>query len=298
MLTLALHHDESVFVYLSEAQKGKRTIKQLGFFSPEFVFDRTFLYQKNAGNLLSAMIKEILQTLSLKKESVYFSFPGELVYTTFYEQVPREKVQSVIDKDIWMTELKLGRPFIEQSDCQVKVLYRQKDEADLTCIYYPKKVNELVMRACHDNHCEAVGLGINIFNASEIAKHVFTGENYIVAELVNNTFELVNVVKDRITGYTRFSSVNDHLLFYANNGDIPEGLPEALVSGKTDVLDQYKIFITGNSASIGHLHKLKNIHANIRLLNPMSVNKTYIKPSENFNEQYDTVFSSALGAMI
>ncbi|MBW6458239.1 MAG: hypothetical protein K0B52_03660 [FCB group bacterium] len=244
------------------------------------------------------MIREILQTLSLKNEHIFFSFPGELVYITFYEQVSKDKIQSVIDKDIWLAEIKLGHTFIEQSDCQVKVLYREKETADLTCIYYPKKINELVMRACHDNHCELVGLGINIFNASEIAKHTFTGENYIVAGFENNIFELVNVVQDKITGYARFSSVKDHLLFYANHGDIPEGLPEALTGGRTDILDQYKILITGNSSSIDHLHKLKNTHANIRVLNPMSANTSYIKPSENYNEQYDTVFTSALGAMI
>ncbi len=298
MLTLALHHDESVFVYLSEVQKGKKNIEQLGLFSLDFSFNTAFLYQKDAKNMLSAMLKEIIDLLSVKDEDLYFSFPADLIYISLYDQVLKEDIQSVIDKDVWLTELKFGHDFIKQSDCQVKVSYKEKNLASLTAIYYPKMIYELLQSACRDNHCKLVGMGVNIFNATEIVKNSVTGTNYIVIELKQDEYELVNIVDNIIVGYTRFTYVNEHLLFFARNGVIPDGLCKAVVTNDATILQRHIIYLTGSSTHIHEKCALKQAHEKIKIINPMVVNTTYLKPSVAYDKQYDTVFSSALGALI
>ncbi len=298
MLTLALHHDESVFVYLSEVQKGKKDIEQLGLFSLDFSFNTAFLYQKDAKNILSGILKEIIDLLSVKDEDLYFSFPADLTYVSLYDQVLKEDIQSVIDKDVWLTELKFGHDFIEQSDCQVKVSYKEKNLASLTAIYYPKMIYELLQFACQDNHCKLVGMGVNIFNATEIVKNSVTGTNYIVIVLKQDECELVNIVDDIIVGYTRFAYVNEHLLFYAKNGIIPDGLCKAVATNDTNILQRHMIYLTGSSTYIHEKCALKQADEKIKIINPMVVNTTYLKPSVAYDKQYDTVFSSALGALI
>ncbi len=298
MLTLALHHDESVFVYLSEKQKGKKNIEQLGLFSPGFSFDRTFLFQHNAKDLLSDMLKDVLDAIPEKGQDVFFSFPADLAYIAVYDDVPRENVKTIVDKDVWLTELKFGEKLIAQSDCQVKVVYKKNGQALLTSIYYPKLILELFRSICEEHNCRLVGMGINIFNATEVAKKASKDTEYIVIDYKRNEYELVNVQDDNVLGYARFSFINDHLLYIARNGVIPEGLCEAVVQKNADELDRYRIFLTGDSQQLEKMNELVEIQPDIVILNPMKVTTAYLKPSVSYDKHYDTVFSSALGALI
>lgn len=298
MLTLALHHEESVFVYLSETQKGKKSIEQLGLFSTDFSFDRTFIYQHNAKDLLSDMLKDILDVLPEKEQDVFISFPADLAYIAVYDDVPKENVKNVVDKDVWLTELKFGHDLIAQSDCQVKVVYKENGLALLTSIYYPKMILELFRSICEDYDCRLVGMGINIFNATEVAKNASRDNDYVVIDIKKNEYELVNVRHDNVIGYARFSYINDHLLYIARNGMIPAGLCEAIVQKDAAELDRYRIFLTGDSKHIQDMNDLVNIQPDIVILNPMKVNAGYLKPTVSYDKHYDTVFSSALGALI
>jgi len=298
MLTLALHHDESVFVYLSETQKGKKNIEQLGLFPPDFSFDRSFLYQHNAKDLLSDMLKEILDKLKIQEQDLFFSFPADLAYIALYDDIPKDKVKSIVDKDVWLTELKFGHELIAQSDCQVKVVYKENGFALLTSVYYPKMILELFSSVCEDHRCRLIGIGINIFNATELAKKASKDTEYIVIGFKKNEVELVSVRNDNVLGYARFSYINDHLLYIARNGMIPDGLCEAIVQKNADKLDRYRIFITGQSDCIKDMNELVKIQPDIVILNPMNVNTSYHVPSAAYDKHFDTVFSSALGALI
>jgi hypothetical protein len=298
MLTLALHHDESVFVYLSETQKGKKAIEQLGLFSPGFSFDRGFLYQHDAKEILSKMLKEVLEISSEKNQDVYFSFPSDLAYISLYDDVAKENIRTIVDKDVWLTELKFGHELIEQSDCQVKVVYKQNGLALLTSIYYPKMILTLLRTVCEENKCNLVGMGINIFNATEIAKKASKDTEYIVIGFKQNEYELVSVQNDNVLGYARFSDINDHLLYVAKNGVIPDGLCEAVAKKDKVELEKYRIFLTGSSQTLPDMKNLIEAQPDIVMLNPMDVNTTYNKPSVAYDKHYDTVFSSALGALI
>ena len=298
MLTLALHHDESVFVYLSETQKGKKSIEQLGLFPPDFSFDRSFLYQHNAKDMLSDMLKEILDKLKIQAQDVFFSFPADLAYIALYNDVPRENVKTIVDKDVWLTELKFGPELIAQSDCQVKVIYKENGLALLTSVYYPKMILELFSSVCEDHHCNLVGIGINIFNTTEIAKKASKDTEYIVIGFKKNEYELVSVHNDNVLGYARFSYINDHLLYIARNGKIPEGLCEAVVQKNAAELDKYRIFLTGESQCLKDMNDLVEAQPDIVILNPMNINTSYQKPSVAYDKHFDTVFSSALGTLI
>ena len=298
MLTLALHHDESVFVYLGEVQKGKKNIEQLGSFKPDFSFDRNFLYQHNAKDLLSDMLKGILDKLKIRAQDVFFSFPADLAYIALYDDVPKNNVKTIVDKDVWLTELKFGHELIAQSDCQVKVIYKENGLALLTSVYYPKKIFELFSSVCEDHQCRLIGIGINIFNVTELAKKASRDTEYVVIALKKNEFELVSVLNDNVLGYARFSYINDHLLYIARNGKIPSGLCEAVVQKNADELDKYRIFLTGESECINDMNDLVETQPDIVILNPMNVNTSYQKPSSAYDKHFDTVFSSALGALI
>ncbi|MCF7832964.1 MAG: hypothetical protein K9N05_05260 [Candidatus Marinimicrobia bacterium] len=298
MLTLALHHDESVFVYLSETQKGKKSIEQLGLFSPDFSFNRSFLYQHNAKDLLSEMLEGILNEIKKNNQDIFFSFPADLAYISLYDDILKENVKSIVDKDVWLTELKFGHELIEQSDCQVKVVYKENGLSLLTSIYYPKKILELFRSICEENHCRLIGMGINIFNATEVAKKASNDTEYIVIDIKKNEYEIVSVYNDNVLGYARFSNINDHLLYVARNGVIPEGLCEAVVLKNAAELDKYRIFLTGDSKYIQDMEDLVEIQPDIVILNPMNINTSYMKPTVAYDKHYDTVFSSALGALI
>ena len=298
MLTLALHHDESVFVYLSEEQKGKKSIEQLGLFSPGFSFDRTFIYQHNARDILSDMLKDILDVLPEKEQDVFFSFPADLAYVAIYDDVPKNSVKAIVDKDVWLTELKFGHDLIAQSDCQVKVVHKENGLALLTSIYYPKMIHELFRSICEEYDCRLIGMGINIFNATEVAKKSSRDSEYVLIDLKKNEYELVNVLNDNVLGYARFSFINDHLLYIARSGLIPKGLCEAVVNRDAAELDKYRIFLTGDSGHIPEMNELVEIQPDIVILNPMNMNAGYLKPTVSYDKHYDTVFSSALGALI
>jgi hypothetical protein len=298
MLTLALHHEESVFVYLSEAQKGKKTIEQLGMFSPGFSFDRSFIYQHNARDILSDMLKDILDVLPEKEQDIFFSFPSDLAYMAIYDDVPRNSVKAIVDKDVWLTELKFGHDLIAQSDCQVKVVYKENGLALLTSIYYPKMIFELFRSICEEYDCRMIGMGINIFNATEVAKKASRDTEYVLIDLKKNEYELVNVLNDNVLGYARFSYINDHLLYIARSGFVPAGLCEAVVRKDAAELDKYRIFLTGDSQHIQMMNDLVEIQPDIVILNPMKINAGYSKPSVSYDKHFDTVFSSALGALV
>ncbi|MBN2780649.1 MAG: hypothetical protein JXR21_01650 [Candidatus Marinimicrobia bacterium] len=244
------------------------------------------------------MLKDILDRLSLKNEDIYFSFPAELTYISLYDKVPKQMVQALVDKDVWLTELKFGRDLIEESDCQVKVVYKEDGSTFLTSVYYPKIIYSLISSACQENKCNLVGLGVNIFNATEIAKQSFTGTSYVVVGFGNNEFEMANVVQDTVIGYARFTSVNEHVLFYARSGEISGRLCEAIVNRDAETLQEHQIFLTGNSVNLRNMNELEKVHLKTRILNPMTVNAGYLKPSVAYDKQYDTVFSYALGALI
>lgn len=298
MLTLSLHHEESVFVYLSEMQKGRKSIEQLGLFSTEFSFDRSFVYQHNAKDLLSDMLEDILKVLPEKEQDVFFSFPADLAYIAVYDDVPKESVKTIVDKDVWLTELKFGRDLIAQSDCQVKVVYKKNDLALLTSIYYPKMITELFRSICEDHNCRLVGIGINIFNATEVAKKASKDTEYVLIDLKKNEYELINVKQDNVLGYARFSFINDHLLYVARSGVIPKGLCEAVVQKNAAELDKYRIFITGDSKHIEEMNEFVNIQPDIVILNPMNITTAFLQPTVSYDKHYNTVFTSALGALI
>ncbi|MDZ7821284.1 MAG: hypothetical protein U5N26_05420 [Candidatus Marinimicrobia bacterium] len=205
MLTLALHHDESVFVYLKEAGKGKHQIEQLGLFPSVFSFDQQFLYQKDAELSFRKMLKDILEVLSLKDEALYLSFSAQLCYFSFYENIPKDDIRELVDKDIWLTKLKFGADFAERNECQVKALYKPDNRVSLICIYYPKLIREMISMACRELSCQAAGLGIHIFNISEVARLAVSEKEYVIAYFHRDMYEVMHIADDYVRGYARFS---------------------------------------------------------------------------------------------
>lgn len=195
MLTLALHQDESVFAYLSGTQKGRKKIEKIGLFSPDFSFDWPFIDEQSSKNLLSEMFKEILDVLPIKQQDIYFSFPGEMAYVSIYDNVKQDDVKTIVDKDIWLAEQKFGKEMISDSDCQVKVLYKDNGLARLTPIYFPKRILEILKRVCHENNCRLIGLGINIFNATEVAKKLTKELDFFVLSYEAGQYEVVGIQK-------------------------------------------------------------------------------------------------------
>ena len=143
-----------------------------------------------------------------------------------------------------------------------------------------------------------IGMGINIFNATEVAKKVSRDSEYVLIDFKKNEYELVNVLNDNVLGYARFSFINDHLLYIARSGEVPAGLCEAVVRKDAAELDKYRIFLTGDSWHMAEMNELKEIQPDIVILNPMKVNTGYLKPTVSYDKHYDTVFSAALGALV
>ena len=298
MLTIALHQDESVFVHLSGAQKGKKKIEKIGLFSPDFSFDRPFIYQQSSKNLLSEMLREILDVLPVKQQEVYFSFPGELAYVTVYDDVKQDEIKTIVDKDIWLAEKKFGNELVSASDCQVKVVYKDNGLARITPIYFPKRILEVFTRVCHENNCKLVGLGINIFNSTEIAKKLTKESDYVILSYEAGQYELTSIKKGILISYARFSAINNKAFYLLKSGNVPEELCDAVIRKDTTVLDSYGIFITGTSHSLEHLRDLQQLAPDMLVLNPMNINSAYSKPTVEYDRRYNTVFSSALGALI
>ena len=299
MLTLALHHDESVFVYLSEAKKGKNTIEQLGLFPPDFSFDSKFLHQENAGDLFRDMLKEILDTLSLEREDLYFSFSAELTYISLYPDVPKADIQELVDRDIWLTEMKFGAAFIEERECQVKVSHSGDGRVSLTCIYYPELILEMMKTVCAELSCELKGMGITLFNASEVAKHSTSSASYLLVFRHRDMYEVMDISNDSIRAYARFSPVNGNPVFFARSGSIPDEVCKALCRKDGTELGDREMFVTGSSRGLEDIKSLSEGNPNIHMLNPMRISTAnYTKPAVAYDKRYDTVFSSALGALI
>ncbi len=298
MLTLALHQDESVFVYLSGAQKGKKKIEKIGLFSPDFSFDRPFLSQQSAKNMLSEMLKEILEVLPVKQQDIYFSFPGEIAYVSVYDNVKQDEIKTIVDKDIWLSEQKFGSELVSASDCQVKVLYKDNGLARLTPIYFPKRILEILNRVCHENNCRLIGLGINIFNATEVAKKLTRESDYIILSYEAGQYEMTGVEKGIMISYARFSKLKNKAFYYLKSGSVPEELCDAVIRRDSTVLDAYRIFVTGTSHSLEHIQDLLQVAPDMVVMNPMSINGAYNKPTVEYDRRYNTVFSSALGALI
>ncbi|MFO7841202.1 MAG: hypothetical protein R6V48_03460 [Fidelibacterota bacterium] len=299
MLTLALHHDESVFVYVNEAKTGKNKIEQLGLFPSDFSFDTQFLHQKNAGLLFENMLKEILHALSLKNEILYFSFSAELCYFSFYDDVDKENIEELVDKDIWLTTLKFGSDYTERSECQVKVLHRADRKISLICIYYPKEILKIVKKSCRDLSCRPAGLGINIFNLSEIARHSSSVTEYIIAVFHREMYEVMNIADNSVLGYARFSYINDNIIYFARSGNVPPAVCKALAEKNSEVLNNYVLYLSCSSGQLESVRELSGQKDNIHILNPMNIGSpNYSKPSVAYEKKYDTVFSSALGALM
>lgn len=298
MLSLALHQDESAFVYLSGAPKGKKKIEKLGLFSPDFSFDRPFLSQQSSKILLSEMLRDILQLMPNKQQDVYFSFPGDLSYVSIYDDVAQENIKTIVDKDIWLMEQKMGSNVITGLDCQVKVVYKDNGLARLTPVYFPKRILELFTKVCNENNCRLVGLGVNIFNSTEAAKKLTREFDYSVVSFEGDQFELVAIRDSKLIGYSRFTSIRNDILYYDKNGDVPEDLCEAIIRRDASVLNEFRIFLTGTSNSLDTINELIKVQPDIVVLNPMNINSAYSKPTVEYNKKYNTVFSSALGALI
>jgi hypothetical protein len=298
MLSLALHQDESAFVFLSGVPKAKKKIEKLGLFSPDFSFDRSFLSQQSAKILLSEMLKDILELTPMKQQDVYLSFPGELAYVTVYDDVTQDSIKTIVDKDIWLTEQKFGSEMIASLDCQVKVMYKNNGLARITPIYFPKRIIELFKRICHENNCRLVGMGINVFNATEAAKKITRESDYCILSYEAGQYELVAVNDHKVTAYSRFTALRNDVLYIAKSGDVPEDLCDAIVKKDANVLNEFRIFLTGTSNSLEKIYELKEVQPDIVVLNPMNINSAYSKPTVKYNKKYDTVFSSALGALI
>jgi hypothetical protein len=298
MITLALHHDESVFVYLSETSTNKKNIEQLGFFPMEFHLDRSFLFHGEARNLLSKMLKNVLAVLKIKGDSCFFSLPADLSYLSFYEDMPEEKVRDLIDRDLWLTELKLGKDYIEQSDCQLRMLPRRNGHLDLSAVYFPGIIKSLFTEVCRENHCDLQGLGINIFNETEVAARQSADHDYWLISLEKNFCELVHMQNDTVTAFARFSGDGDQLQFFARQGIIEDELCEGIMQKDPVILRKYPLFLTCAGTDIEPLEKFRSKIPYIRILDPMRIDTVYRKPATKYNEQYNTVFSCALGALI
>lgn len=298
MLTIALHKDESVFAYLSAVQKGIRKIRKTGLYYPDFSFDRPFFAEQSSKTLFSKMFKEILNDLSLKEQDIHFSFPADVAYINVYDDVKQENVRTIANKDIWLTEQKFGKEMISASDCQVKVVYKNNGLARLIPIYFPKNILDIVNFACAENDCNLVGLGINILNASEIAEKLTEDLEFFVLSYEARQYELIGIEEGSLQSYARFSALNDKAFYYSKRGKVFEDLCEAVIKKDSKILNKYRIFMTGTSGSLEHIQELIQCAPDIVVLNPMSINSAYSKPILEYDRKYNTVFSSALGALI
>ncbi|MDZ7797506.1 MAG: hypothetical protein U5N56_10930 [Candidatus Marinimicrobia bacterium] len=245
------------------------------------------------------MLKEILLALSLKNEDLFFSFSAQLAYFSFYDNVDKENIEEIIDKDIWLTTLKLGSDYTEGSECQVKVVHRADRKLSLICIYYPKAILEIIKKACSDLSCRPAGLGINIFNLSEIARHSSSVTEYFIAVIHRKVYEVMNIADDSVLGYARFSYINGSIIYYARNGDVPDAFCKALVEKNSEFLNNYVVYLSCSSEQLESVSELSGQKDNIHILNPMNIGSpNYSKPSVTYEKKYNTVFSSALGALM
>lgn len=298
MITLALHHDESVFVYLSETSTNKKKIEQLGFFSTDFHLNRNFLFRPEAKNRLGNMFKDLLDVLKANKQECIFSIPADLCYFSFYDDIPGDRVQEMVDKDLWLTELKLGKAFIEQSDCQVKVIHKKGGLVSFTAVYFPNMLHEYFSGICREHDCRLSRIGINLFNNTEIADALSPDHNYWLLSLENHCYELLHMREDTIRGFSRFCSKESGIMYLAKQGEIPGELCQALLQRDTEILQKYSIIFTSAGSDMRPVKSFREKMPFIRVLNPMLLDTYYEKPVISYDEQYDTVFSCALGALI
>ncbi|MFA7194994.1 MAG: hypothetical protein WC210_04615, partial [Candidatus Neomarinimicrobiota bacterium] len=61
---------------------------------------------------------------------------------------------------------------------------------------------------------------------------------------------------------------------------------------------KYPLYAACSVPAIGHLHKLKQRIPALRIVDPLPINTVYSKPEAEFDKKYNTVFASALGALL
>jgi hypothetical protein len=143
-----------------------------------------------------------------------------------------------------------------------------------------------------------VGLGINIFNASGLVKKITDESEYFLLSYEAGQYELVDMQEGSMRSYVRFSAINNKAFYYLKSGKVSEELCEAVIQKNSEILNKYRIFMTGTSGSLEHIQELIQCAPDIVVLNPMSINSAYSKPTLEYDRKYNTVFSSALGALI
>lgn len=296
MITLALHHEETVFVYLSETDT--KNIKQLGFISPDFQFNSAFLHRPDAPEQFGKMLGEILKKLKIPGDTLYISFPADLVHMSRYDEVPEDVVRALIDQDLWLNKLKFGDDFIEHSDCQVRLLHKKEKLAFLNALYFPKAVYDIFSGASRKLHCTLAGIGLNLFNVSEVVRHISDTEHNVILFLEEQHCELMHMDGDLPVGYARFIRIPGPMFFSERQGNIPEGLCEMIAGNTATDTGKYPLYAASSVTAIGQLYELRQRIPTLQIVDPLSIETVYSKPETEFDKKYDPVFAGALGALL
>lgn len=296
MITLAVHHDETVFVYLSETDT--KNIKQLGFISPDFQFNRAFLHRSDAPEQFGKMLGEILKQLKIPGDTLYISFPADLVHLSRYDEVPESEVQDLIDQDLWLNKLKFGDDFIEQSDCQVRLLHKKDKLAFLNALYFPKAVYDIFSAASRKHHCTLAAIGLNLFNLGELVRHISDTEHNMILFLEEQYCELMHMEGELPVGYARFACTPGPMFFSERQGNIPEELCEMIAGNTAEDPGKYPLYAASSVTAIKYLYELRQRIPTLQIVDPLSVKSVYSKPETEFDNKYDPVFAGALGALL
>lgn len=298
MLTVSLHSSESVFVYLSGTKKEKKSIQQLGMVDLDFSFYTRFLYEEDAREKFTALFKDLLQALNKANEDIYVSIPAEMVYFSLYENIRKNKVQSVVDDDVWLTEQKMGRDFIQQSDCQVKVVYND-DKASLTAVYFPKIVSTLFKKVCEDCDCSLVGIGINLINATNFIEKSLGKKEYYLLNMTDHGYEILKTDNRHVVSYAHFIYEKKGITFLSKAGKIDKEeclmLLDSKYRGKR-ILDR-SVFCMGESRQVSQINALVRKNGLIEKISPIHDNNSYTIGNIKYDQSYDVMFTSALGVL-